>query len=83
MESHIEYVGDILDDIHFLFEANSSFISAVIDSCTSAQQGTLFLPVPASGDDFLIDITGLFVESHTVDLGDSLDDLHLLVIVPV
>ena len=24
------------------------------------------------------DIVGLFMESHAVDLGDSLDDLHLL-----
>ena len=37
MESHIEDVGDILDDIHLLFEVNSSFFIAVIDSCTSAQ----------------------------------------------
>ena len=29
-------------------------------------------------DDFLIDILGLFVESHIIDLGDILDDLHLL-----
>ena len=29
-------------------------------------------------DDFLIDISGLFVESHIVDLGDIIDDLHLL-----
>ena len=26
----------------------------------------------------MVDIAGLFVESHTIDLGDSLDDLHLL-----
>ena len=29
-------------------------------------------------DDFLIHISGLFVESHIVDLGDILDDIHLL-----
>ena len=29
-------------------------------------------------DDFLIDILGLFVESHIEDLGDIIDDLHLL-----
>ena len=29
-------------------------------------------------DDFLTDISCLFVESHIADLGDILDDLHLL-----
>ena len=38
MESHIEDVGDILDDIHLLFEVNSPFITVVTDSCTLAQQ---------------------------------------------
>ena len=40
--------------------------------------GTLCLPVLVSGDDFLTDILGLFVESHTIDLEDFLDDLPLL-----
>ena len=57
MESHIEDVGDIIDDICLLLvEENNSSISIVNDSCTSTQQGTLCLPVPASGDDFLTDI---------------------------
>ena len=30
-------------------------------------------------DDFLTDISSLFVESHIVDLGDNIDDIHLLV----
>ena len=29
-------------------------------------------------DDFLTDISGLLVESHFADLGDRIDDLHLL-----
>ena len=29
-------------------------------------------------DDFLIDILGLFMESHIVDLGDFLNDVKLL-----
>ena len=42
------------------------------------QQGTSSLPAPASVDDFLANILGLFVQSHIVNLGDSIDDLHLL-----
>ena len=34
VESHIEDVGDILDDIHLLFEADTPSFSAVTDSCT-------------------------------------------------
>ena len=29
-------------------------------------------------DDFLTNILGLFVESHIADLGDNIDDLHIL-----
>ena len=29
-------------------------------------------------DNFLTDILGLFVESHIADLGDIIDDIHLL-----
>ena len=79
MESHIKYVGDMFYDIHFLFvEVNSSSISIVTDSCTSTQQGTLCLPVLALGDDFLTDISSLFMESHIVDLGDFFDDIPFL-----
>ena len=53
-------------------------IAIVTGSCTLAQQGTLCLPVLASSDDFLIDISGFFVESHTTDLEDFFDDLLLL-----
>ncbi len=77
-ESHIEDVEDTIDDIHLLFEANTSFIVAVTNSCTSTQQGTFCLLVPASGDDFLTDILGFFMESHTIDLEDFFDDLLLL-----
>ena len=64
MESPIEDVGDTIDDIHLLFEVINSFIAAVIDICTSAQQGTHGLP----SDDFLPDISALFLESHIIDL---------------
>ena len=74
MESHIEDVGDTIDDIHLLFEANNASIAAVIDSCTSAFQGTNGL----SGDDFLPDISALFLESHTTDMEDFFGDLLLL-----
>ena len=78
MESHIEDVGN-LDDIHLLFiEENTSSIATVNDSCTLAQQGTLCLLVPALGDDFLIDISSLFIESHTTYLEDFHDDPPLL-----
>ena len=74
MESHIEDVGDILDDIHLLFEADTPSFTAVIDSCTSALQGTHDLP----SDDFLPDISVLFLESHTTYMGDFYDDFSLL-----
>ena len=71
VESHIEDVGDILDDIRLLFEADTSSFSTVIDSCTSPLQGT-------HGDDFLPDISVLFLESHTVDIGAFYDDFSVL-----
>ena len=71
MESHIEDVGDIIDDIRLLFEVDTPFFSVVIDSCTSTLQGTLGLP----GDDFFPDIAALFLESHIADMGDFYDDL--------
>ena len=76
MESHIEDVGDIIDHIHLLFDANCSSIATVTDSCSSTQQGTHGLP----GDDFLSDIATLSLESHTTDLEDFFDDLLLLFI---
>ena len=78
MESNIEDVGDIINDIHLLFvEVNTSHIATLIDL---AQQGTLCLPILASGDDFLTYIEDLFMESHTTYLGDFFDDLPLLFI---
>ena len=74
LESHNEDVGDILDDIHLLFEADTPSFSVVIDSSTSALQGTHGLP----SDDFLPNISALFLESHTMDMGDFHDDLSLL-----
>ena len=71
MESHIEDVGDIIDDIRLLFEADPSSFVAVIDSCTSPLQGT-------HGVDFLPDISVLFLESHVVDMGAFHDDFSLL-----
>ena len=35
VESHIEDVGDIIDDIRLLFEADTPSFAAVNDSCTS------------------------------------------------
>ena len=43
-----------------------------------AQQGKCCLLALASVDNYMADIAGLFVESHTIDLGYILDDLHLL-----
>ena len=42
------------------------------------QQGTLGLPVPTLGDDYMIDISGFFLESYIKNLGDIIDDIHLL-----
>ena len=72
-------MGDIIDDIHLLFfEVNSSSIATVIDSCTSTQQGTPSIPTPTSMDDFLANISSLFLDSYIEDLGDIIDYLHLL-----
>ena len=67
-------MGDIIDDIHLLFESNTSSFAAVTHSCTLALQGTHGL----LGDDFLLDISTLFLESHTTSMGDFHDDLSLL-----
>ena len=74
MESHMEDVGDIIDDIHLLFEVDTPSFIAVIDSCTSSLQGTLGL----SSDNFLPDILVIFLESHTKDMEDFFGDLSLL-----
>ena len=42
------------------------------------QQEISCLPTLASWDDFLLDIAGLFVESHIEDVGDIIDDIHIL-----
>ena len=42
------------------------------------QQATSSLLALAIEDDYMANIVGFFVESHTVDLGDILDDLKLL-----
>ena len=69
-------MGDITDDIHLLFlEVNTLSIAIVIGP---THQGTPSLPAPTSVDDFLVDIAGLFVESHIIDLGDIIDHIHLL-----
>ena len=70
VESHIEDVGDIIDDICLLFEADTPSFAAVKDSRTSALQGTHGLP----GVDFLPDTSVLFLESHIVNMGDFYDD---------
>ena len=74
MESHIEDVGDTIDDICLLFEVDTSSFSTVIGSCTSALQGTHGL----LGDDFLPNILALFLELDAMDMGDFFDDLLLL-----
>ena len=74
MESHIEDVGDILDDIHLLFEVDTSSFVTVTDSCTLALQGTHDLP----SDDFMPEISALFLESHTLDIEDFYDDVSLI-----
>ena len=74
MESYIEDVGDIIDNIHLLFEVDTSSFSIVINSCTLALQGTHSLP----GDDFLPDIATLFLDSHTTYMEDFFGDLSVL-----
>ena len=55
-----------------------AYIGLVIGPCYSVQLGTPCLLVPASGDDYLIDISSLFVEFYITYLGDIIDDIHLL-----
>ena len=67
-------MGDIIDDIRLLFEADTTSFAAVKNSCTSTLQGTLDL----SGDVFLPDVSVLFLESHTADMEDYHDDFSFL-----
>lgn len=53
-------------------------IVTVLPSCDSVQQDIYCLPASDSLDDYLTDITGLFVESYIADLGEIIDDIHLL-----
>ena len=74
MKSHIKNVGDIINGIHLLFEADTPSFAVVKDSCTSTLQGTLDLP----SADFLPDVSVLFLESHTADMEVFSDDFSLL-----
>ena len=55
-----------------------AYIATRIGPCNSVQLGAPYLPVPTLGDDYLIDILGFFVESYIENLGDIIDDIHLL-----
>ena len=49
-----------------------------MDSSDSVQRDIHFLPDSVSWNDYLTDISSFFVESYIVDLGDTIDDIHLL-----
>ena len=49
-----------------------------IDDFDSVQQETPCLPTSTSWDDFLLDIVGLLMDSHSEDVGDIIDDICLL-----
>ena len=49
-----------------------------INAPNSVQQETPCLPTSTSWDDFLPNITVLFVGSYTEDVGDIIDGIHLL-----
>ena len=55
-----------------------AYISIVIDPCNLVQLGTPCLLALTLVDDYIIDILGFFVESYIEDLGDIIDDIHLL-----
>ena len=68
-------IGEIKPaDAHF---ASTSPIPAK-NSLDLVQQKITCLPTLALWDDFLPDITGLFVESHIEDVGDIIDGIDLL-----
>ena len=48
------------------------------DASNLEQQETLCLPTSTSWDDFLPDMTELFVESHIEDVRDIIDSIRLL-----
>ena len=48
------------------------------DAPDSMHQDLPCLPTSASWDDFLPDIARLFLESYIEDVGDIIDDIHLL-----
>ena len=50
----------------------------MIGPCNSIHLGTPCLLVSVSGDDYMIEISSLFVESYIQNLGDIIDDINLL-----
>ncbi|GLJ09904.1 hypothetical protein SUGI_0118020 [Cryptomeria japonica] len=68
--SHIDITSPIVLD-----DADSA---TVLPSCDSVQQDIHCLPASDSWDDYMTDIAGLFMESYIADLGDIIDDIHLL-----
>ena len=48
------------------------------DASDLVQQEPSCLPTLPSCDNFLLDIVGLFMEFHIKDVGDIIDDIHLL-----
>jgi hypothetical protein len=55
-----------------------SYISTNMDSCDSLQQDLYYLPATYTSNGYLIDIPGLFFESHISYLGNTIDFIHLI-----
>lgn len=53
-------------------------VAIIMATCDSMQQDTHCLPDIATWDENLTNIASLFVKSHILDLGDTIDCIHLL-----
>ena len=59
---------------------DSTNLVLATDAPDSVQQEIPCLPISTSWDEFLLDIAVLFVESYIEDVGEIVDDIHLLFI---
>ena len=71
-------VSSTPDEITPLAHVAPTHLVLAIDASDSVQQEIPCLLTSASWDDFLPDIARLFMESHIEDVGDIIDDIHLL-----
>ena len=65
-------------DIPYTIIPDDSCVHISMDIDDLVPQGVHCIPNSVPWDDYLTNISNLFMESYIVDLGDTIDDIHIL-----